>query len=145
MPVARPHPSAVLLFAVTATYACSSGTSHTDRQMACDAPCTGAGSGGHAATGGTGMGGGMAGGTGGAPTAGGGAGAASVRDGGGPHPRDAGDDARDSAEDAPSTKTAAGWNLVAVDTPKRTYLDYVDVPANGVWTPEGGHFPVLAT
>jgi hypothetical protein len=113
--------------------------------MACDAPCTGAGSGGHPATGVTGAGGGKAPGTGGASTAGGAAGAASVRDAGGPHPRDAGYDARDSAEDGPSTKPAAGWNLVAVDTPKRTYLDYVDVPANGVWTPEADRFPALAT
>jgi hypothetical protein len=39
----------------------------------------------------------------------------------------------------------AGWNLVAIDTPKRTYVDYVLVPASGVWTPESGHFPALAT
>jgi hypothetical protein len=38
-----------------------------------------------------------------------------------------------------------GWNLVAVDTAKRTYLDYVDVPASGAWTPESDHFPMLAT
>ena len=32
-----------------------------------------------------------------------------------------------------------------MDTAKRTYLDYVEVPASGVWPPEGDHFPVLAT
>ncbi len=41
--------------------------------------------------------------------------------------------------------THPGWNLVAIDTALRTYLDYVDVPASGVWTPEGDHFPALAT
>ena len=37
-----------------------------------------------------------------------------------------------------------GWNLVAIDTARRTYLDYVDVPASGVWTPQSDHFPALA-
>jgi hypothetical protein len=38
-----------------------------------------------------------------------------------------------------------GWNLVAVDTSLRTYLDYVDVPDSGAWTPETDRFPQLAT
>jgi hypothetical protein len=37
-----------------------------------------------------------------------------------------------------------GWNLVAVDTPRRTYVDYVQVPSSGVWRPERDGFPVLA-
>ncbi|HEX3596341.1 MAG TPA: hypothetical protein VHU80_14625, partial [Polyangiaceae bacterium] len=40
---------------------------------------------------------------------------------------------------------SAGWNLVAIDTPRRTYLDYVEVPASGTWKPETDHFPALAT
>ncbi len=27
----------------------------------------------------------------------------------------------------------SGWNIVAIDTPLRTYLDYVDVPSSGEW------------
>lgn len=37
-----------------------------------------------------------------------------------------------------------GYNLVAIDTPLRTYLDYVDVPASGEWTPETDGWPILA-
>jgi hypothetical protein len=37
-----------------------------------------------------------------------------------------------------------GWNLVAIDTPLRTYVDYVDVPSSGVWTPETNGWPMLA-
>ena len=48
-------------------------------------------------------------------------------------------------DDAAATRAPPGWNLVAIDTDKRTYLDYVEVPASGVWTPEGDHLPALAT
>lgn len=44
-----------------------------------------------------------------------------------------------------SAGASPGWNLVAIDTSRRTYLDYVNVPASGVWKPENDHFPVLAT
>ncbi len=56
-------------------------------------------------------------------------------------------DAREGGDDAGSGPAAVGpgWNLVAVDTAQRTYLDYVNVPASGVWTPESDHFPALAT
>ena len=50
-----------------------------------------------------------------------------------------------STSDGATTTARPGWNLVAIDTARRTYLDYVDVPASGVWTPEGDHFPALAT
>jgi hypothetical protein len=39
---------------------------------------------------------------------------------------------------------APGWHLVAIDTPTRTYLDYVQVPANGTWRPEVNGWPQLA-
>jgi hypothetical protein len=39
---------------------------------------------------------------------------------------------------------APGWTLVAIDTPLRTYLDYVEVPASGAWTPEANGWPILA-
>ncbi|APR85380.1 putative lipoprotein [Minicystis rosea] len=39
---------------------------------------------------------------------------------------------------------APGWSLVAVDTPLRTYLDYVDVPSSGIWTPEADGWPMMA-
>lgn len=38
----------------------------------------------------------------------------------------------------------SGWNIVAIDTPLRTYLDYVDVPSSGEWTPEADGWPILA-
>ncbi len=53
----------------------------------------------------------------------------------------------DSASDVPSPGDGgptAGWNLVAIDTPLRTYLDYVNVPSSGVWTPEASGWPLLA-
>lgn len=54
----------------------------------------------------------------------------------------------DSATDVPTTDGATavppGWSLVAIDTPVRTYLDYVRVPASGVWTPEANGWPILA-
>jgi hypothetical protein len=34
--------------------------------------------------------------------------------------------------------------LVAIDTPLRTYLDYVEVPQSGPWTPETNGWPLLA-
>ncbi len=37
-----------------------------------------------------------------------------------------------------------GWNLVAIDTPKRTYLDYVLVPSSGEWSPDTAGLPQLA-
>jgi hypothetical protein len=37
-----------------------------------------------------------------------------------------------------------GWNLVAIDTPKRTYLDYVQVPPSGAWSPDAAGLPLLA-
>jgi hypothetical protein len=48
--------------------------------------------------------------------------------------------------DAPAGEGGAthGWSLVAIDTPLRTYLDYVDVPASNVWTPEADGWPILA-
>ena len=71
---------------------------------------------------------------------------------------DGGDDASpiempsaDSATDGPVTSSdggpggpTPGWNLVAIDTPLRTYLDYVNVPPSGVWTPEVSGWPMLA-
>jgi hypothetical protein len=50
------------------------------------------------------------------------------------------------AAEAPDadTRPAAGWNLVAIDTPDRTYLDYVLVPAARTWTPEADGWPTLA-
>lgn len=50
-----------------------------------------------------------------------------------------------AADGSATVVVTPGWNLVAIDTAKRTYLDYVEVPASGVWTPENDHFPVLAT
>jgi hypothetical protein len=79
-----------------------------------------AGTGGLSGAGGTAGAGGNAAGRGGAPPGSGGA-----TDGGG--------------------VVTPGWNLVAIDTAKRTYLDYVEVPASGTWTPEADRFPVLAT
>jgi hypothetical protein len=49
--------------------------------------------------------------------------------------------APDGAADAGATP---GWNLVAIDTPLRTYVDYVEVPASGVWRPETHGWPLLA-
>jgi len=71
---------------------------------------------------------------------------------------DAGDDASsidmpsaDSATDGPRAMgdggpggPTRGWNLVAIDTPLRTYLDYVNVSPSGVWTPEASGWPMLA-
>ncbi|HEX8793466.1 MAG TPA: hypothetical protein VF765_21135 [Polyangiaceae bacterium] len=48
-----------------------------------------------------------------------------------------------STGDGASTVTP-GWSLVAIDTPLRTYLDYVNVPSSGVWTPEANGWPILA-
>jgi hypothetical protein len=43
------------------------------------------------------------------------------------------------------TSTATpGWNLVAIETPKRTYLDYVLVPSSGDWSPDAAGLPQLA-
>jgi hypothetical protein len=42
------------------------------------------------------------------------------------------------------SRASAGWNLVAIDTPRRTYLDYVEVPASGAWSPDSSHLPMLA-
>ena len=56
-----------------------------------------------------------------------------------------GADAGDATSDAMAVAASPGWNLVAMNTARRTYLDYVDVPASGVWTPQGDHFPALAT
>jgi hypothetical protein len=39
---------------------------------------------------------------------------------------------------------AGGWYLVAIDTPTRTYLDYVKVAAGGTWRPEVNGWPLLA-
>ena len=56
----------------------------------------------------------------------------------------ASDSGSSNTEDAGKNLPAAGWNLVAIDTPKRTYLDYVEVPASGVWTPESDGYPLVA-
>jgi hypothetical protein len=55
--------------------------------------------------------------------------------------------ATDATADAPATDaapTTPGWSLVAIDTPLRTYLDYVDVAPSGAWTPEANGWPILA-
>jgi hypothetical protein len=49
-----------------------------------------------------------------------------------------------SMHDGAAPATPVGWSLVAIDTPLRTYLDYVDVPDSGVWTPEADGWPLLA-
>jgi hypothetical protein len=74
--------------------------------------------------------------------------AASAADGhGGMTAGDSGDAAFADGADAPTGDAAVhpGWNLVAMDTTRRTYLDYVNVPASGAWTPQSDHFPALAT
>jgi hypothetical protein len=56
-------------------------------------------------------------------------------------------DAAPEASDASASGAggpASGWNLVAIDTPLRTYVDYVNVPSSGVWTPEANGWPMLA-
>jgi hypothetical protein len=59
-------------------------------------------------------------------------------------PADANSSEPEAAVDAGKNLPAAGWNLVAIDTPKRTYLDYVEVPSSGVWSPNADGFPLLA-
>ena len=53
-------------------------------------------------------------------------------------------DAPNDADADASTLLTPGWSLVAVDTPLRTYVDYVDVPSSGTWTPEANGWPILA-
>jgi hypothetical protein len=49
------------------------------------------------------------------------------------------------AGDGPRGATLApGWYLVAIDTPTRTYVDYVEVGASGVWQPGTNGWPQLA-
>ena len=52
----------------------------------------------------------------------------------------------DAASDEVSgcTRLVPGFYLVAIDTPIRTYLDYVEVPDGGVWRPEVDGWPQLA-
>ena len=86
---------------------------------------TAAGSGGRAAsTGGSGGKGGGAGGTGGTAAP-----AIDAGDSDAAHALDASAEA-DADADAGSTQVTPGWKLVAVDTARRTYLDYVEVPAS---------------
>jgi hypothetical protein len=57
---------------------------------------------------------------------------------------EAGDAGAPEGTALPDGGVAPGWNLVAIDTPLRTYIDYVEVPATGVWTPETDGWPILA-
>jgi len=115
-----------LLGVSSAWWGCDSDSTAGDGPGACAAPCrTDAAAGVTSASGGAASGGGAGG-------RGGGAGAAGVAavDSGG-------------AGDTGGAGVTPGWNLVAIDTARRMYLDYVDVPSSGVWTPEDDRFPAL--
>jgi hypothetical protein len=50
----------------------------------------------------------------------------------------------DAASEAASGTAQPGPSLVAIDTPQRTYLAYVNVPSSGVWTPMANGWPLMA-
>jgi hypothetical protein len=53
----------------------------------------------------------------------------------------------DQTPEAPAASAAAPWpllQLVAIDTPVRTYLDVVPATGGGAWSPASGGWPLLA-
>src|SRR5690349_8931419 len=140
---------------------CSSDSHADDQTGDCVANCGGAAGSGGAAAGGASTGGssgasgsvgsggasagGRAGSAGGIPSMGGLTGSGGTAGSGGSAGSTGGAGAASGGATDGGGPATPGWNLVAIDTSKRTYLDYVEVPASGVWTPEGDHFPMLAT